>query len=59
MDKPFAITLDPGSSRANHTGAWRTERPVYVSGLPPCNDACPVERFLGDQAIRDGWSVRQ
>jgi 2-oxoacid:acceptor oxidoreductase delta subunit (pyruvate/2-ketoisovalerate family) len=42
MDKPFAITLDPGSSRANHTGAWRTERPVYLSGLPPCNDACPA-----------------
>jgi hypothetical protein len=42
MDKPFAITLDPGSSRANHTGAWRTERPVYVSLLPPCNNACPV-----------------
>ena len=42
MDKPFAITLDPGSSRANHTGAWRTERPVYVSLLPPCNNACPA-----------------
>jgi 2-oxoacid:acceptor oxidoreductase delta subunit (pyruvate/2-ketoisovalerate family) len=42
MDKPFAITLDPGSSRANHTGDWRTERPVYVSLLPPCNDACPA-----------------
>jgi 2-oxoacid:acceptor oxidoreductase delta subunit (pyruvate/2-ketoisovalerate family) len=119
MDKPFAITLDPGSSRANHTGAWRTERPVYVSLLPPCNNACPagenvqqwlyhaevgeaeaykqawlqimadnpfpaimgrvcyrpcetacnraqldkavginsVERFLGDQAIREGWRI--
>ena len=119
MDKPFAITLDPGSSRANHTGAWRTDRPVYVSLLPPCNNACPagenvqqwlyhaeegepeayeaawrqimadnpfpaimgrvcyrpcetacnraqldeavginpVERFLGDQAIRQGWPV--
>jgi NADPH-dependent glutamate synthase beta subunit-like oxidoreductase len=117
MDKPFAITLDPGSSRANHTGAWRTERPGYRSFLPPCNNACPageniqqwlyhaeeggleayeaawrelmadnpfpaimgrvcyrpceaacnraqldeavginsVERFLGDQAIREGW----
>ncbi|HEX7162011.1 MAG TPA: NAD(P)-binding protein [Trebonia sp.] len=42
MDKPFAITLDPGSSRANHTGAWRTERPEYVSLLPPCNQACPA-----------------
>jgi 2-oxoacid:acceptor oxidoreductase delta subunit (pyruvate/2-ketoisovalerate family) len=119
MDKPFAITLDPGSSRANHTGTWRTERPVYVSLLPPCNNACPageniqqwlyhaeegglpayedawrqivadnpfpavmgrvcyrpcetacnraqldtavginsVERFLGDQAIREGWRL--
>ena len=28
--KPFAITLDVGSSRANHTGAWRTERPGYT-----------------------------
>jgi len=120
MDKPFAITLDPGSSRANHTGAWRTERPVYISLLPPCNNACPageniqqwlyhaeeggepayeaawrqivtdnpfpaimgrvcyrpceaacnraqldeavginsVERFLGDQAIKQGWAVQ-
>jgi 2-oxoacid:acceptor oxidoreductase delta subunit (pyruvate/2-ketoisovalerate family) len=41
MDKPFAITLDPGSSLANHTGSWRTKRPVYVDRLPPCNAACP------------------
>jgi len=116
MNKPFAITLDVGSSRANHTGAWRTERPVYVHNLPPCNNACPageniqqwlydaeegsyeaawrqimqdnpfpaimgrvcyrpcetacnraqldsavginsVERFLGDEALRQGWQV--
>jgi 2-oxoacid:acceptor oxidoreductase delta subunit (pyruvate/2-ketoisovalerate family) len=115
MRKPFAITLDPGSSLANHTGTWRTERPVYVDRLPPCNQACPageniqgwlahaesgdyesawrlltldnplpavmgrvcyhpcetscnraaldsavginsVERFLGDEAIRRGWT---
>jgi NADPH-dependent glutamate synthase beta subunit-like oxidoreductase len=42
MDKPFAITLNPGSSLANHTGSWRTERPVYVDRLPPCNNACPA-----------------
>jgi NADPH-dependent glutamate synthase beta subunit-like oxidoreductase len=112
--KPFAITLDPGSSLANHTGTWRTVRPVYVDRLPPCNHACPageniqgwlyhaesgdyetawrlltrdnplpaimgrvcyhpcqvacnraeldeavginaIERFLGDEAIREGW----
>jgi 2-oxoacid:acceptor oxidoreductase delta subunit (pyruvate/2-ketoisovalerate family) len=115
-DKPFAITLDPGSSLANKTGSWRTERPTYVDLMPPCNHACPageniqqwlyhaedgsyeaawrqimldnplpaimgrvcyrpcetacnraqvdaavginsVERFLGDEAIRQGWTV--
>ncbi|WP_350275800.1 NAD(P)-binding protein [Kribbella sp. HUAS MG21] len=113
---PYAITLDVGSSLANKTGSWRTERPVYLDRMPPCNDACPagenvqewlaraeegdyeaawrqlmvdnpfpgimgrvcyrpcetacnratldapvginsVERFLGDQAIEQGWSV--
>jgi NADPH-dependent glutamate synthase beta subunit-like oxidoreductase len=49
-ERPFAITLDVGSSLANHTGAWRSERPQYVRRLPPCNDACPagedVQRWL-------------
>jgi NADPH-dependent glutamate synthase beta subunit-like oxidoreductase len=116
MNKPFAITLDAGSSRANKTGSWRQERPVYVHRLPPCNHGCPageniqqwlyhaesgdyraawlqivkdnplpavmgrvcyhpcesacnrgqvddsvgihgVERFLGDEAIRRGWTL--
>ena len=35
MDKPFAITLNPGSSLANHTGSWRTSRPLYLDRLPP------------------------
>jgi 2-oxoacid:acceptor oxidoreductase delta subunit (pyruvate/2-ketoisovalerate family) len=42
MDKPFAITLDVGSSLANKTGSWRTSRPVYLDRLPPCNHACPA-----------------
>ena len=42
MDKPFAITLDPGSSLANRTGSWRTTRPVYVDRLPACNQAFPA-----------------
>lgn len=42
MDKPFAITLDPGSSLANKTGSWRTSKPVYVDRLPPCNATCPA-----------------
>ncbi|KAE8763513.1 NAD(P)-binding protein [Georgenia thermotolerans] len=52
MDKPFAISLDVGSSLANRTGAWRVERPVYRDFLPPCNKACPagenVQRWLYD-----------
>jgi 2-oxoacid:acceptor oxidoreductase delta subunit (pyruvate/2-ketoisovalerate family) len=39
---PFATTLHIGSGRANHTGSWRTERPVFIKRLPPCNDACPA-----------------
>ncbi len=50
MEIPFAISLPVGSSLSNHTGAWRTERPVYVDRMPPCNDACPagenVQRWL-------------
>ena len=39
---PWAVTLNVGSSLANETGSWRTERPIYVSMLPPCNKACPA-----------------
>ena len=54
MRKPFAITLDPGSSLANHTGTWRTERPVYVDRLPPCNQACPAgENIQGWLALAE------
>jgi len=42
MEKPFAITLDVGSSLANKTGAWRDERPIYVDRMPPCNAGCPA-----------------
>ena len=42
MEKPYAITLKPGSSLANKTGSWRTSRPMYLDRLPPCNHACPA-----------------
>jgi 2-oxoacid:acceptor oxidoreductase delta subunit (pyruvate/2-ketoisovalerate family) len=42
MEHPFGISLDVGTSLANHTGSWRTSRPVYVDRLPPCNNACPA-----------------
>ncbi|MDH5655494.1 MAG: NAD(P)-binding protein [Spirochaetia bacterium] len=42
MEKPFAITLDVGSSLQNLTGSWRTYKPVYLDRLPPCNAGCPA-----------------
>ena len=62
MDKPFAITLDVGSSLANRTGSWRTRRPEYVERLPPCNNACPaganIQRWLyhaEEARYREAW----
>jgi 2-oxoacid:acceptor oxidoreductase delta subunit (pyruvate/2-ketoisovalerate family) len=52
MSKPFAITLDVGSSLVNRTGNWRIERPVYVDRLPPCNQACPAGENI------QGWLYR-
>lgn len=115
--QPFAVALTIGSSAVNHTGSWRSERPIYVDLLPPCNKQCPageniqrwlfhteegdyeaawreimvnnpmpsvmgrvcyhtcegacnrgevdaavginsVERFLGDKALKEGWTVK-
>jgi hypothetical protein len=56
MDKPFAITLDPGSSLANHTGSWRTSRPVYLDRLPPCN---AVPRRRGHPGLAVPRRIRQ
>ncbi len=49
MDHPFATSLDVGTtSLENHTGSWRTSRPVYVDRLPPCNHGCPAgEKYPG------------
>jgi 2-oxoacid:acceptor oxidoreductase delta subunit (pyruvate/2-ketoisovalerate family) len=62
MNKPFAITLEVGSSRANHTGTWRNQRPVYADHLPPCNAACPAGEdiqgwlYLAEEGrYREAW----
>ena len=66
MDKPFAITLDVGSSKANHTGAWRTERPEYTHRMPPCHNECPAgeniqawlfEAEAGGEGYERAWRV--
>jgi 2-oxoacid:acceptor oxidoreductase delta subunit (pyruvate/2-ketoisovalerate family) len=62
--KPYAITLDVGTSQANKTGSWRTERAVYSDRLPPCNHACPagenIQQWLyqaeeGGEGYKRGW----
>ena len=59
MDRPFAITLNVGSSLANHTGSWRTERPVYVRNAAPCGAACPAGRGPAGLALpRRGGRLR-
>ena len=64
MKKPFATTLDPATSLANHTGSWRTLRPVNVFKLPPCNKQCPagenIQQWLYHAAEGDyeqAWRV--
>lgn len=42
MKKAFAVTLEPSTSLENHTGSWRTLRPINVFKLPPCNKQCPA-----------------
>ncbi|MDH5484638.1 MAG: NAD(P)-binding protein [Gammaproteobacteria bacterium] len=59
---PYAITLEVGSSLENKTGSWRTERPVYLDRLPPCNIECPagenIQAWLGlsqEGKYREAW----
>lgn len=41
--KKFDITAPPDlGSHAKGTGAARTQKPLYVDLLPPCNQACPA-----------------
>lgn len=52
--KPFATTLDPQSSRANHTGSWRTSEPIYQDRTAPCHGACPI-----GQNVREWLALAQ
>jgi NADPH-dependent glutamate synthase beta subunit-like oxidoreductase len=41
-DQPFDLTVPPDLARKRQTGATRTQHPIYVDLLPPCNHACPA-----------------
>jgi hypothetical protein len=51
MEKPFAITLDVGSSLANKTGSWRTE----AAGVRP--PAAAVQQRLPRRRERPGLAL--
>jgi NADPH-dependent glutamate synthase beta subunit-like oxidoreductase len=36
------MTAPPDLTHERRTGPFRTQRPVYVDLLPPCNNACPA-----------------
>lgn len=58
------LTAPPDLTRKRRTGPVRTERPIYVSLRPPCNQACPagenVQNWLAHvQAgeYQEAWQV--
>jgi NADPH-dependent glutamate synthase beta subunit-like oxidoreductase len=40
--KPSDMTHPPDLTHERGTGPFRTQRPIYVDLLPPCNNACPA-----------------
>ncbi|NOY62057.1 MAG: FAD-dependent oxidoreductase [Gammaproteobacteria bacterium] len=40
------LEIEPGSSNAYHTGAWRTQQPVYYDKWPPCSQTCPASEDI-------------
>ncbi len=40
--KPSDMTRPPDLSHERRTGPFRTQRPLYLDMLPPCNNACPA-----------------
>ncbi len=42
MSRPTDLTLPPDLSHERGVGPFRSQRPIYVDILPPCNNACPA-----------------
>ncbi len=40
--QPSDMTQPPDLTHERRTGPYRTQRPIYVDLLPPCNNACPA-----------------
>jgi hypothetical protein len=59
MEHPFAITLDVGTSLANHTGSWRTERPSMSTGCRPATTPVRRREHPGLAVPRRGGRLRR
>ena len=58
------LTPAPDLTRERRTGPFRTQRPIYVDLLPPCNHACPagenIQAWLGAAQAGDfeaAWRI--
>jgi NADPH-dependent glutamate synthase beta subunit-like oxidoreductase len=62
--QPADLTRPPDLSMTRPTGHIRTQRPVYLDLLPPCNNACPagedIQTWLAHATagrFREGWET--
>jgi formate dehydrogenase (NADP+) beta subunit len=62
--QPADLTQPPDLSTARPTGQVRTQRPVYLDLLPPCNNACPagedIQTWLAHATagrFREAWET--
>jgi NADPH-dependent glutamate synthase beta subunit-like oxidoreductase len=63
-DQPFDLTAPPDLAHKRQTGPTRTQRPIYVDLLPPCNHVCPagedIQAWLAlatDGLFREAWET--
>ena len=62
--QPADLTQPPDLSAKRHTVAMRTQRPLYLDMLPPCNNACPagedIQTWLAHATagrFREAWET--
>jgi pyruvate ferredoxin oxidoreductase delta subunit len=57
--RSIGLVATPGSSVANHTGGWRTERPRFLqeacTGCDLCVAYCPEGIVFRTEAMRYGF----
>lgn len=60
MSQPADLTRPPDLTHERRTGPFRTQRPIYLDLLPPCNNACPAgENIQAWLAHAEGGRFRE